>query len=202
MSLRYALLGLLAEQPASGYDLTQRFEQQLATIWPAKHPQIYGELSRLADAGSIEIDSEGPRGRKVYRITDAGRAEMRRWLTEEPVDHTMRIEPILRSLFYWLMEPDDLERHLEREAAYYREQAEVFKQVAAAKDRGDYGDAPHVKSMRITVEAGIRLYEALADWAEWAETASSGRSCEMPRVDAGEPFASRTDELLKGFGTD
>ncbi|THV35618.1 PadR family transcriptional regulator [Glycomyces buryatensis] len=38
------------------------------------HPQIYGELSELADAGWIEIDSECPRGRKVYRITDAGRA--------------------------------------------------------------------------------------------------------------------------------
>lgn len=172
MSLRYALLGLLAEQPASGYDLTQRFEQQLGAIWPAKHPQIYGELSRLADAGAIEIDSEGPRGRKVYRITDTGRTEVRRWLTEEPVDHNMRIEPLLRSLFYWLMESDDLERHLEREAAYYREHAEVFKRFAAAKDRGDYGDAPHVKSMRVTVEAGIRIYEALADWAEWAKTAA------------------------------
>jgi DNA-binding PadR family transcriptional regulator len=170
MSLRYALLGLLAGEPASGYDLTQRFEKQLGLIWPAKHPQIYGELNKLADAGLIEIDSEGPRGRKVYRITDAGRAEAKRWLTEEPVDRTARLEPLLRSLFYWLMDPADLRAHLAAEAAYYRQAAAGFEQFAANKDSGAYGDSPQVKSMRVTIEAGVKLYEALADWAEWAQT--------------------------------
>ncbi|PRY55992.1 PadR family transcriptional regulator [Glycomyces artemisiae] len=170
MSLRYALLGLLADSPASGYDLTQRFEKQLQMIWPAKHPQIYGELGKLADAGLIAVDSEGPRGRKVYAITPEGLAEVRRWLTEEPVDHTARLEALLRSLFYWLMDPEDLGEHLASEAAFYRAAAAGFREYAAAKDRGDYGDAPSVKSMRMTIEAGIRLYEALADWAEWAQT--------------------------------
>jgi len=170
MSLRYALLGLLAGEPASGYDLTQRFEKQLGLIWPAKHPQIYGELGKLAEAGLIEVDSEGPRGRKVYRATETGRAAVRHWLTEEPVDHTVRMEPLLRSVLSWLMDPADLREHLAAEALYYRQAAAGFAQFAASKDRGDYGDAPEVKSMRVTIEAGIKLYEALADWAEWAQT--------------------------------
>jgi DNA-binding PadR family transcriptional regulator len=35
MSLRYGLLGLLAETPASGYDLARRFQEVLGQIWPA-----------------------------------------------------------------------------------------------------------------------------------------------------------------------
>jgi hypothetical protein len=51
MSLRHALIGLLAEQPASGWDLTQRFEDLLGTVWPAGHPQIAAEAGiRLHEA--------------------------------------------------------------------------------------------------------------------------------------------------------
>src|SRR5207249_255489 len=123
MSLRYGVVGLLAGEPASGYDLARRFEEALGSIWPAKHPQIYGELTRLADDGMIEIATEGPRRRKVYRVTEAGLADIRQWLATAEVDHTVRLEPLLRSFFFWLAPPDDLQRHLTREAEYYRETA-------------------------------------------------------------------------------
>jgi DNA-binding PadR family transcriptional regulator len=170
VSLRYGLLGLLAEGPASGYDLTRRFEQVLGSIWPAGHPQIYGELSRLASDGLIEIDHEGPRGRKAYRITDAGLAEIRRWLVDGQVDHTMRLQPILRSFFFWLMDPEDLVEHLDREAEFYAAAVEQYRAHAAAKDRGEYPDTPQNRSLRIALEGGSRVYESLADWARWART--------------------------------
>jgi DNA-binding PadR family transcriptional regulator len=170
MSLRHGLLGLLAEGPASGYDLARRFTEVLGSIWPAQHPKIYAELGKLAGEGLVEVESEGPRGRKAYRITDAGVAEVKRWLTEVDVDHTMRLQPLLRSLFFWLMDTEDLQRHLEAEAEYYRQLAGQYRQLAVAKDRGEYGYSPQTQSLRVTVEAGIRLYTALADWADWAQT--------------------------------
>ncbi|MEV5746298.1 PadR family transcriptional regulator [Actinoallomurus sp. NPDC052308] len=170
VSLRHGLLGLLAEGPASGYDLARRFEEHLGPVWPAQHPKIYAELSRLSDAGMIEVDSHGPRGRKAYRITETGLAEIRRWLTEEKVDHTLRIESVLRSFFFWLMEPDDLQAHLRREQEFFAEIAEVARGYAAAKDRGDFGTSDQTRSMRVAVEAATRIYQALADWAEWAGT--------------------------------
>ncbi|MGV9817013.1 helix-turn-helix transcriptional regulator [Nocardia xishanensis] len=170
MSLRHGLLGLLADQPGSGYDLTRRFEETLGAIWPAKHPQIYGELTRLAEEGLVEAAAEGPRRRKEYRITEDGTAELRRWLVHVDVDHTIRLEPVLRSLFFWLLSADELEAHLTREAEFYREKAELYRGYAMAKDRGDFGDTPQTRSMRVTIEAGVRLYESLADWAEWAKT--------------------------------
>ena len=74
MSLRYAALGLLAQHPGSGYDLLKRFEASMANVWPATQSQLYGELNKLADAGLIEVTDVGPRGRKAYRVTEAGRA--------------------------------------------------------------------------------------------------------------------------------
>ncbi|OHV39992.1 MULTISPECIES: PadR family transcriptional regulator [Pseudofrankia] len=179
MSLRHGLLGLLAEGPASGYDLTRRFQETLGPIWPAQHPQIYAELGRLAEAGLIEVESRGPRGRKAYGITDAGLDEVRRWLTEGEVDHTLRVEPLLRSVFFWLMSPGDLDAHLEREGRYFAEQANLYREHANAKDRGDYGDSPQTRSIRLAAEAGIRLFQALADWAEWARA--------MPPVSDSDP---------------
>ena len=169
MSLRHALLGLLAEQPASGYDLSQRFQELLGSVWPAGHPQIYAELRRLQEDRLIELDSEGPRGRKAYRTTDAGRQAARAWLNGD-VDHTMRLEPLLRSVFFWLLTPEELRDQLEREANYYRQLATHYRTAAEAKARGEFGDSPQVRSLRITVEAGIRLADALAEWAEWSKT--------------------------------
>jgi DNA-binding PadR family transcriptional regulator len=169
MSLRHGLLGLLAEGPASGWDLTRRFEEVLGTVWPAGHPQIYGELRRLESEGLIQVDSEGPRRRKAYRITDAGLTEVRRWLSSTEIDHTLRTESLLRSVFFWLMTPDELAAHLDREASYFTGLVEQYRRLAEAKDRGDYGHSPQTQSLRVAVEAGIRLYAALADWAKWAK---------------------------------
>jgi DNA-binding PadR family transcriptional regulator len=170
MSLRHGLLGLLAEGPASGYDLARHFQEALGQVWPAQHPKIYAELAKLADAGMIEVDSLGPRGRKAYRITDEGLVEVRRWLADVEVDHTLRVDSVLRSFFFWLMDPTDLQSHLEREQRYFAETAALARRYAAAKDRGDYGTAPQVRSMRVAAEAAIRVYTALAEWAEWAQT--------------------------------
>jgi DNA-binding PadR family transcriptional regulator len=168
MSLRHGLLGLLAEGPASGYDLARRFQEVLGQIWPAQHPKIYAELRRLADEGLIEIDSQGPRRRTAYRITDPGLTEIRRWLSDGDVDHTMRLQPLLRSLFFWLMDPDDLARHLRSETEFYTAMTDLYRAYAERKDRGEFGDTPPVRSMRVTIEAAIRLSEALANWAHWA----------------------------------
>jgi DNA-binding PadR family transcriptional regulator len=171
MSLRHGLLGLLAEGPASGYDLTHHFQAALGTVWPAQHPKIYAELNRLAAEGLIEVDSRGPRGRKAYRLTDPGLAEVRRWLAKDPVDHTLRHEPLLRSFFFWLMTPEQLAAHLQREAQFFAAAADQLSVYAAAKDRGEFGSSPPTQSLRIAIEAGIRLYRALGDWAEWAQHA-------------------------------
>jgi PadR family transcriptional regulator AphA len=61
MSLRFALLGALADRPRTGYELLKHFEQSLAYAWPASHSQIYPELSRLREDRLIEQTGSGAR---------------------------------------------------------------------------------------------------------------------------------------------
>ena len=69
MSLRHALLGVLTDEPRTGYGLLKHFEQSLAYAWPASHSQIYPELARLLDEGLIEQTGSGARGAKTYAAT-------------------------------------------------------------------------------------------------------------------------------------
>lgn len=96
VSLRFAALGLLAQHPGSGYDLLKRFEKSMANVWPATQSQLYSELNRLADSGLIEVTAVGPRGRKEYWVTSAGRAELRRWITDSSDDPPLRRPDLLR----------------------------------------------------------------------------------------------------------
>ena len=112
VSLRHALLGSLADQPRTGYALLKHFEQSLAYAWPASHSQIYPELARLLDDGLIEQTETGARNSKTYAVTDAGLADMRRWLLETTPDRRVRSDAALRSFFLWLLEPAEAEHQL------------------------------------------------------------------------------------------
>jgi DNA-binding PadR family transcriptional regulator len=72
--VRLALLSLLEQAPGHGYDLMKRLEERSGGLYHASAGTIYPVLQQLEDEGlarSREAD-----GKKVYEITDAGRAEL------------------------------------------------------------------------------------------------------------------------------
>ena len=73
--------------------------------WPATQSQLYGELNKLADAGLIEVGDIGPRGRKEYRVTEAGRQDLLRWLTDPGADPPFRSAGLLRIFLLGEMPP-------------------------------------------------------------------------------------------------
>ncbi|HUH70138.1 MAG TPA: PadR family transcriptional regulator, partial [Mycobacterium sp.] len=113
MSLRHAALGLLAQRPASGYDLLKRFQESMAHVWPATQSQLYGELGKLADAGLIKLSEVGPRGRKEYAITDAGRTELHRWMASPQDDPPFRSAQLLRVFLLGELTPAQAREYLE-----------------------------------------------------------------------------------------
>ena len=73
------LLSLLAEQPRHGYDLDRVIEQRGYRQWTSlAFSSVYYLLKRLSERGLLEPD-EGSQGRRtVFRVTDAGRRELRK----------------------------------------------------------------------------------------------------------------------------
>jgi PadR family transcriptional regulator, regulatory protein AphA len=120
MSLAHTILGLLQQQEMTGYDLkTTCFDQCVAHLWPADQAQIYRTLDKLVEQGwiscSVEIQSDRP-NRKVYSVTEAGKAEFMRWLQCHQPLPTFR-EPLLVQLYFAAQLPNAaaiklLEQHL------------------------------------------------------------------------------------------
>ncbi|WP_189965770.1 PadR family transcriptional regulator [Streptomyces violascens] len=165
MSLRHAVLGLLTNRPASGYDLMKLFETSLAHVWSATQSQVYGELGKLADGGLVEVSAEGPRGRKEYAITESGRSELHRWLTEvEPV-RTRRSDSLLRVFFLGELTRVEAKAYLLTEAERSAQQLAGLKEAESAID---WGDDPISVHGRLALEYGKRLSAMHEEWARWA----------------------------------
>ncbi|MFI7634002.1 PadR family transcriptional regulator [Nonomuraea sp. NPDC049400] len=166
MSLRHAVLGLLSEGPASGYDLLKMFDISLSNVWPATQSQLYAELGKLADAGLVDVSAEGPRGRKEYAITEEGLAELRKWITEVEPTRVLRSDMLLRVFFLAQVSPEQARGYLRHQAEHVRKQLEHLEGIREfLENREDnlsvYG--------RMTLEYGLRLGKTQVEWAEWAE---------------------------------
>lgn len=88
----YAALVLLAFGGATGYELKQRADRTLRFFFNAPAmSQLYTELDRLAAAGLVSATdtTRGARDARRFALTDAGREELRRWLTDETTPETV-----------------------------------------------------------------------------------------------------------------
>jgi DNA-binding PadR family transcriptional regulator len=164
MSLRFALLGALADRPRTGYELLKHFEQSLAYAWPASHSQIYPELARLRDDGLIEQTGAGARNSKTYAVTDAGLAEIRHWLRDTEPDRRVRSDAALRTFFLWLLEPEEARDELERERSYWRERLAELEAIEARPR----GPGRKEQAFGIALEGGIRGIRTRLAWLDWA----------------------------------
>ena len=84
MSVRHAILGLLAQHPRHGYELRAAFEALVGgeAVWEVKPAQIYTTLGRLEEGGLVArraVEREGGPDKRIYGLTPLGRAELAEW---------------------------------------------------------------------------------------------------------------------------
>ncbi|MGH3641811.1 MAG: PadR family transcriptional regulator [Mycobacterium sp.] len=173
MSLRFAALGLLAQHPGSGYDLLRRFEKSMANVWPATQSQLYGELNKLAADGLIEVADIGPRGRKEYRVTDAGRAELARWIADPQDDPPYRSAALLRVFLLGEVSPDQAREYM---AAYAARADDEFARLTLLRDSlQPWGEVDAEFYGGAALEYGLRIAALEGDWARSLVTAIDER---------------------------
>lgn len=167
MSLTHALLGLLAVQPRSGYELTKAFEADIGRYaWQAGHTSIYPELNRMAESGLIEVTHEGARGSRTYAVTPVGRDALRGWLMRPPQQGKVRNEEILRMFLISALEPPEAIQLLQRIAESTAAGAAELRAIMDGSPRPVLGD-PDLFGL-FAAEFGVRQYEAVHGWAQWA----------------------------------
>ncbi len=162
MSLNHAILGLLSEQPMSGFDLLKEFDVNRSVVWPAPQNEIYRVLARLKSDGLITEKELGPRGRKTYAITRSGRAELAAWIAA-PTDYTLRYDPVLKAGFLAGVSPKVRRERIAADLAFFSEQLAILKRVDRERSASDKPDP------RADVRAmAIGFYAAMIDWCRTA----------------------------------
>ena len=172
-TLGYALLGVLAREPLSGYDIGQRMKVPVSFFWHAQRSQIYPELARLEAQGLVthrRVEQLDRPAKKVYSITENGLAALRRWVTE-PVEAPPRNEFVLKVYSLWLAAPEQAlafvraraDRHAEQLAALEAARERLECEAGAALQQVD---SPLFASYA-TLQAGIGYARWAADWCRW-----------------------------------
>lgn len=169
MSLPHVILTVLSTRDATGYDITKEFSSSIGYFWKASHQQVYRELNKMGQHALVTCvlePQEGKPDRKVYSITDSGRATLAAWF-DQPTAH-----PTVRDEFSAKLMACSVQ-----DATAYREQlvgliADSKKLVALYKEiEADYYAVPtaldkHQRLERLTLRRNIFMRSA---WIEWAE---------------------------------
>ena len=167
MSLSHGLLGLLNYSDMTGYELAKAFNDSLRFFWQAQTSQIYRELNKMEEQGflssRIQLQRDKP-NKRIYSITEAGKAELDKWLESEmPGEMTPTRSEVLLRLFFFSQRPTEENiKSLKQLVASYQKQLSALDETAGAIDQ----------------------YKALAhtekDMLYWAFTADFGRAhCKM-----------------------
>ena len=164
VSLRHAALGLLAKEPASGYDLLKKFKSTMHPVWPATQSQLYGELNKLAAAGFTTASDVGARGRKEYAITDAGRTELHRWMTSPDGDPPQRSAVLLRVFLLGELTASEARQYIESLRDWVEQELRSYEEI---RDSNDWSDNDSDFFARVALEHLLRAARRDADWAKW-----------------------------------
>ncbi len=154
-----SLLGFLHEGPQSGWDLVTTAQQTIGDFWSLTRSQVYRELGSMAQAGLIEADEVGPRDRRAYRLTDAGRKAFRTWLRQEPGHEQIRYPLLLTLAFARHLDPDQITEFLTRHRAVHATRLKTYQAEWAAAEA-----AGATARDLVTLDFGLRYEAAVLDW--------------------------------------
>jgi DNA-binding PadR family transcriptional regulator len=181
MSVRHSLLALLDAGPMHGYGLKTEFETATGDVWPLNVGQVYTTLGRLERDGLVAAVADAD-GQKTYAITDAGRAELRRWF-DTPVAREVvpRQELAIKLVFAMRSGPAVVSEVVQRQrVATVRSLQEFTRLKAAAEADGDL-------AWVLMLDAFVFQAESEARWLDLCEA----RLAQVEHTGPGRPAASR-----------
>ena len=176
MSLRHGLLGLLNYEPMTGYELNKEFNGSLGHFWQAKASQVYRELDAMEQNGWLSsqrvIQDEKP-NKRVYSITEAGKAEFMDWLTNfdpfKPASGKGNAF-LIRIFFGGELRPESTLELLHNAKEYIFKSAEQLQAVAtevnAMVEEDEEAYAKNAKYWKLTLLFGEIMHKANIEWVE------------------------------------
>lgn len=97
-SVSFAVLGQLAFQPRSAYELVKEMKRNFHYFYPKAESGLYNELKKLEKLQLVSSVAKvkGNKGRTVYTINSLGRRRLREWLGTQPDNFWLEFDGLLR----------------------------------------------------------------------------------------------------------
>jgi PadR family transcriptional regulator, regulatory protein AphA len=172
----YAVLGFLARQPGSGYELGTRAASSVDQFWPLTRTHIYGELAKLEALGfvtGVEVEQQHLPDKRVYSLTREGERVLQAWLADPDPGTPRPRQPMLVKLFFAeRLAPEQAAALLTEYRAQALDRRNRFAAVAAADAAAVTADPESPRRFgRAAALFGLRRTEADLAWIDevWAE---------------------------------
>lgn len=185
MALEHALLVSLTERAGSGYELARRFDKSIGYFWSATHQQIYRVLKRMEESGWLHSESVAQEGRpdkKVYSVSEAGRAELARWIAEPTSTDMPRNELGVKIRAAAHGDIDALRVEVTRHRDAHAQRLEVFRLI----EKKDFPVPDQLSGtplhQYLVLRAGIRVEAGFVEWCDEVLQALAPRAS-APRPD-------------------
>ena len=164
MSLKYALLGLLAESPKYGYEIKQKFEGALGNIWSVSYGQLYPTLRRLSELEWVsKKTAPGKKAaeKNIYSITDQGKKKLDGWLLRPlRTSYKVKDELTLKFLFFSKLPKENVLDYLRMQQKKTVMMKEDFQRTfVSLRDEIDF-------YLQAIIRKGVIHLEAENQWLE------------------------------------
>jgi len=173
-TLGYALLGMLAREPLTGYELAQHLKAPVGFFWHARHSQIYPELANLERQGLVThrvVEQPDRPDKKVYSIAEAGLAALKQWATEPMPVAAAREELVLKAYSLWLADPERARALFRQHEREHRERLAEYERFQEQMERECGTDLGRLTSpwfaTYATLRRGIGYEREYAAWCHW-----------------------------------
>lgn len=168
MSVRNAILGLLAQKSRHGYELHSAFSTVMdSATWDVKPAQIYTTLERLQESGLVQTKSDLGEGRepdrRIYAITRDGHEALKSWFNESvPTEHQ-------RDEFYVKLMIGLISGEADPARIIQTQRSRLFQEMHDATTQRDKYD-PHLEMAKILLsDKAIMHLEADLRWLDMIE---------------------------------
>jgi DNA-binding PadR family transcriptional regulator len=154
-----SLLGFLHDGPRTGWDLLQEVEGGLSRFWNITSSHVYRELRTLEARRLIRAGAPGPRDRRPFTLTAAGKREFNAWIAQAPGPEQIRF-PLLVTLWFGRhLDRDTLAGFLDASRREHEQRLHLYRAVAERVPADD----PHTAAV---VGFGLAYEQAVVGWLD------------------------------------
>ena len=163
VSFRYFILGLLSQQPMSGYDIKRFLKSLDWLVGSSSFGSIYPALHALLTDSLVTVDvvyHQDRPPRKIYSITEAGKQVLQEWINQPAVPGASLRAFLMRLMLASNFSHAGLIAHLKQRRSQVEVQRAALEQVTRAQDETtDLGQ-------RLALDYGLAVAMAELAWLD------------------------------------